>query len=61
MYTLRYSIHDTADGKQVEMQLEIDYDNTSNFIEVGRWKDPKPLSRAQVYKLNMEMEELSML
>ena len=43
MYTLRYSIHDTADGKQVEMQLEIDYDNNSNFIEVGRWKDLKPL------------------
>jgi hypothetical protein len=43
MYTLRYSIHDTADGKQVEMWLEIDYDNNGNFIEVGRWKDPKPL------------------
>jgi hypothetical protein len=44
-----------------DMQLEIDYDNTSNFIEVRRWKDPKPLPRAQVYKLNMETEELSML
>jgi hypothetical protein len=43
MYTLRYSVHDTADGKQVEMWLEIDYDNNGNFIEVGRWKDPKPL------------------
>ena len=26
------------------MWLEIDYDNNGNFIEVGRWKDPKPLS-----------------
>jgi hypothetical protein len=43
MYTLRYSVHDTADSKQVEMWLEIDYDNNGNFIEVGRWKDPKPL------------------
>jgi hypothetical protein len=43
MYTLRYSVHDTADGKQVQMSLEIDYDNNGNFIEVGRWKDPKPL------------------
>ena len=43
IYTLRYSVHDTADGKQVEMWLEIDYDNNGNFIEVGRWKDPKPL------------------
>jgi hypothetical protein len=43
MYTLRYSVHDTADRKQVEMWLEIDYDNNGNFIEVGRWKDPKPL------------------
>jgi hypothetical protein len=43
MYTLRYSVHDTADGKQVEMWLEIDYDNKGKFIEVGRWKDPKPL------------------
>jgi hypothetical protein len=43
MYTLRYSVHDTADGKQVEMWLEIDYENNGKFIEVGRWKDPKPL------------------
>ena len=25
------------------MWLEIDYDNNGNFIEVGIWKDPKPL------------------
>jgi hypothetical protein len=51
MYTLRYSVHDTADGKQVEMWLEIDYDNNGNFIEIGRWKDPKPLP----YMLDKEL------
>jgi hypothetical protein len=51
MYTLRYSVHDTADGKQVEMWLEIDYENNGNFIEVGRWKDPKPLP----YMLDKEL------